>query len=103
MKIKIEELTFYCIIGILPFERKNKQKVNIDISFNYKFKEDNFIDYSHIVSFVETSMKKKKFKLIEDAIVYLKKQLKTNYSIKKLKITIKKPDIIDNCIVSVTN
>ena len=107
MQIKIENLTFKCIIGILPFERKNKQKVNINISFKYNYNSKNakedFIDYSKIVAFVENSMKKKKFQLIEDALIYLKCQLKENYEIKKLKITIKKPDIIDNCFVGVTN
>ncbi len=103
MKITIENLTFKCIIGILPFERKNKQKISINISFKYDFKKHDFIDYSQIVSFVETTMKEKKFKLIEDAIVFLKKQLMSKYPIKKLKITIKKPDIIDNCVVGVSN
>ena len=103
MKIKIENLTFKCIIGILPHERKTKQKVNINISFRYSFKKNEFIDYSKVASFVEKSMKEKKFLLIEDAIVYLKTQLNSNYPLKKLKICIKKPDILDNCCVSVSN
>ena len=74
MKIKIEKLTFKCIIGILPFERKKKQKVIIGISFNYIFKKNEFIDYSKIVNFVETTMKERKFLLIEDALTYLKKE-----------------------------
>ena len=43
MKIEIEQLTFKCIIGILDFERVKKQKVIINLSFDYDFGKDNFI------------------------------------------------------------
>lgn len=102
MKIKIKNLTFNCIIGILDFERVKKQKVIINLSFNYKFKNQNsFIDYSQIAKKVEKTMKKKKFLLIEDAIIHLEKNLNKNYPIKNLKIKITKPNIMKNCEVSV--
>lgn len=103
MKIKIKNLTFKCIIGILDFERKKKQKVNINVSFNYIYKENKFIDYSLIVNLIEKSMKKSKYLLIEDAILDLNQKLKNEYTFKKLKISIEKPDILDNCVVSVSN
>ncbi|WP_423243523.1 dihydroneopterin aldolase [Aliarcobacter butzleri] len=37
MKIDIENLEFKCIIGILDFERVKKQKVIINLSFEYDF------------------------------------------------------------------
>lgn len=105
LKINIENLTFSCIIGILDFERLNEQKVIVDLSFKYDFDatNDNFIDYSKVALFVENSMIKEKFKLIEDAILYLENHLQNSYKIKKLKIKISKPDIMKNCIVSVEN
>jgi len=103
MKITIENLTLKCIIGILPFERKKKQKVTINISFNYNYEENKFIDYSKVVKWVEKTVKKEKFLLIEDAIIYISEKLNKKYPIKRLKITIAKPDIIDNCIVNVSN
>ena len=48
-------------------------------------------------------MKEEKFELLEDAIIYIKKYLKKEYKIKKLKLKISKPDIMDNCIVSLSN
>ena len=60
MKIEIEQLTFKCIIGILDFERVKKQKVIINLSFDYDFSKDNFIDYSEVANLVKKSMKKKK-------------------------------------------
>lgn len=103
MKVEIKDLSFKCIIGILDFERVKKQKVVVNLSFEYEFKQDFFIDYSEISSFVEKQMKKKKFLLIEDAIIFLQTKLYKLYKINNLNITISKPTILKNCIVSVSN
>jgi len=103
MKVEIKDLSFKCIIGILDFERVKKQKVVVNISFKYKFKKDVFIDYSEISSFIESKMKMKKFLLIEDAIIYFETKLYKLYKVKNLQIKISKPDILKNCIVSVSN
>jgi len=103
MKVEIKDLKFKCIIGILDFEREKKQKVIIDISFEYEFKEDIFIDYSEISSLVEKQMKKQRFKLIEDAIIFLKTKLYKMYRLNNLNISIAKPNILNNCVVSVSN
>ena len=103
MKIQITNLTFKCIIGILDFERIKKQKVVINLSFEYKFSKDSFINYADVAQDVEQAMKKKKFLLLEDAILYFEKLLNKNYKIKNLSIQISKPDILKNCIVSLSN
>ncbi|MAD41491.1 MAG: dihydroneopterin aldolase [Arcobacter sp.] len=103
MKVEIKDLSFKCIIGILDFERVKKQKVVINVSFEYKFKKDVFIDYSEISSLIESKMKMKKFLLIEDAIIYFETKLYKLYKVKNLQIKISKPDILKNCIVSVSN
>ena len=102
MKIKIKNLHFKCIIGILPFERKIEQKVVINLSFKYIFTNNIFINYADIANYVQETMKNKKFLLIEDALLLIQKELNLKYQIKKLKLTITKPDILDNCEVSVT-
>jgi len=101
MKVYINDLTFDTIIGILDFERVNKQKVIIDLSFEYDFKNGDFIDYSKVANFVEKKIKKKKFKLIEEAINYLQNRLNKKYKLKNLVIKITKPNILKNCVVSV--
>ncbi|MCT7909388.1 dihydroneopterin aldolase [Arcobacter lacus] len=103
MKIDIENLTFKCIIGILDFERVKKQKVIINLSFEYNFSNDKFIDYAQIVDLLKKTMKKEKFQLIEDAILYLTKLLNQTYEIKNLKLKISKPTILKDCIVSLSN
>ena len=103
MKIEISHLSFKCIIGILEIERIKKQKVIIDISFEYNFSKDLFIDYSEISNLVKSTMKKQKFLLLEDAILYFESLLQNSYKITNLKIKISKPNILKNCIVSLSN
>ncbi|MDN5070285.1 dihydroneopterin aldolase [Aliarcobacter butzleri] len=103
MKIDIENLEFKCIIGILDFERVKKQKVIINLSFEYNFSNDKFIDYAQVVDLIKQTMKKEKFQLIEDAILYLTKLLNQTYEIKNLKLKISKPTILKDCIVSLSN
>jgi len=105
MKVYIEKLTFKAIIGILPFERVKKQKIIIDISFKYTFskKSDEFIDYSVVSALIKKTMKKKKFKLIEDAILTLEKKIYKEFNLTNLQIKISKPDILKDCLVSVSN
>jgi dihydroneopterin aldolase len=103
LKVKIQDLTFECIIGILPHEREKEQRVSIDVTFEYYFKEDgsNLVDYADVVSYIESTMKEKKFGLIEDAILYLRKTLRQRYEIVNLSVKIAKPDILNNCVVSI--
>lgn len=103
LKVNIENLTFECIIGILESERTSEQKVVINLSFEYFFDDEKkeFIDYSKVALLVEKSMKEEKFLLIEDAILFLRKKLKSEYELKNLWIKIAKPDIMPNCVVSV--
>lgn len=103
MKVQINDLTFQCIIGILPFERKNTQKVVVDISFKYDYEKGIFIDYSEVALLVKQNLKKQKFGLIEDAIVDTKELLYYMYNMKSLKIKITKPEILKDCKVSVKN
>ncbi|MEA1915507.1 MAG: dihydroneopterin aldolase [Campylobacterota bacterium] len=101
MHVFINDLTFKAILGILDFERIKKQTVIVDIDFEYTYKKNQFIDYSKVAKMVETTMKKKKFKLIEDAIECLHKKLTKKFKIKNLAIKISKPTILKNCNVSV--
>ncbi len=103
MKIEISDLTFKCIIGILDFERIKKQRVIINISFEYDFSKDFFIDYSEISNLIKSVMKKEKFLLLENAILHLENLLNNSYQISNLYIKISKPNILKNCIVSLSN
>lgn len=103
MKIEISDLTFNTIIGILDFERIKEQRVIINLSFEYNFSKDSFIDYAEISNLVKSIMIEEKFLLIEDAILYLEKQLNNKYPIQNLYLKISKPDILTDCVVSLSN
>jgi len=103
MKIEINNLEFKCIIGILNFERAKKQKVIINVSFEYDFIGNSFIDYQEVANLVKKTMKQEKFELLEDAIKNIEKLLYQNYDIKNLNLKISKPDILKNCIVSLSS
>ncbi len=102
MKIYIEDLSFKCIIGILDFERVKKQKVIVNLSFDYEFKDNLFINYAEVSDLIKTTMKKRKFLLLEDAIISLKEIMDIKYSISNLKLKITKPDILKDCKVSLS-
>jgi len=53
MTIYIENLTFKCIVGILDFERKKRQRVIVNLSFDYEFKDGSFIDYAEVSELVK--------------------------------------------------
>lgn len=105
MKVFIEDLTFKTIIGILPFERVKKQRVVVDISFEYRYDDGkkDFVDYSLVAKDIKKIMKKKKFELIEEGIIYLDKKLSSKYPLSNLVIKISKPDILKDCRVSVSS
>ena len=101
MKIYITNLKINTIIGILKHERKNKQNIIIDCKIKYKC---GFIDYKEIKDIIVTTIKKQKFKLLEDAIEFLIKKITKRYrNVKKIKLKIRKLDIFDDCIVGVSN
>jgi len=103
LTVNINNLEVECIIGILEEERKKPQKVIVDISFKYFYqkKEKKFIDYNEVINLVTKILVEKNFELIEDAILYIKKALKSNFYIKDLDLKITKPDAIPNAIVSI--
>ena len=103
MKIEINNLTFKCIIGIFDFERIKKQRVILNISFEYEFTKDFFIDYAEVSTLLKSTMKTQKFLLLEDAILYIENLLLHIYPITNLQIKISKPDILKDCIVTLSN
>ena len=102
MRIDIAALTFNTIIGILDHERTAPQRVVIDATFEYDFRGE-YIDYADAAEQIKAIMIREKFELIEEALLMLKRQLKATYpSIDTLSLKISKPDILPDCVVSVS-
>jgi len=104
MTIHIESLTFDTIIGMLDFERERPQKVIIDLSAEYEYRQNNFIDYTDIVTLIKDELYTKRYELLEDALLGLKELLfKTFPQITILTLKIAKPNIFPDCTVALSN
>ncbi len=104
MTIHIENLEFECIVGLLDFERIATQKIIINCTILYDFKNGDFIDYAKVVNDIKNSMTDEKFVLLEDAILFLQDHLVKKYrNIKELYLKITKPSILEDCKVSLSS
>lgn len=103
MTISIRELTFECIIGILDFERTAPQRVIVDATLNYEYTPGKILDYAAAVEHIKSEMLRRRFELIESALLSLSTTIKSEFpAINTLEISITKPDILPDCRVCVT-
>lgn len=103
MTIHIEDLKFQCIIGILDFERQKPQDVIINLTIEYDYKKDEFINYALVAQKVKEVMIERQFYLLEEALQEITAMLLQEYkSIKNISLKITKPSILDDCNVSVS-
>ncbi len=103
MTVEVRDLTFECIIGILPFERETPQNVIVDLTADYEYRNGTFLDYARVAAEVKRRMHERKFELVEEALLDVSAHLKTLFpQIKRLDLSISKPDILPDCRVCVT-
>ncbi len=103
MTIHIEHLEFDAIIGLLDFERDRPQRVRIDVTATYEYHPGTYLDYAEMVETIKTHIVKQKYELLEEALGGLHATLtKTFPAIETLHITIAKPDILPDCVVSLS-
>jgi dihydroneopterin aldolase len=101
-KIEIDSLEFDTIIGILAHERVSTQRVVVEFSGEYEMSSD-FINYVDIRDTIINNMNEKKFELLESALDDTIALIAQNYKeLKNIYLKISKPDILDNCNVSVS-
>jgi dihydroneopterin aldolase len=101
-KIEINDFTFDTIIGILDFERVTPQRVIVEFSCRYEM-DGEFINYVDIKDTIKSNMNEKKFELLESALDDTIALISSKYSdIKDIYLKISKPDILDDCVVSVS-
>ncbi|SFZ98369.1 Dihydroneopterin aldolase [hydrothermal vent metagenome] len=103
MNIHIENLTLNVIIGLLDFERDRPQRVIVDVEISYEYSDEKFINYADVAHEIELELKDSKYELLEDALLGVKNRLNQLYpNIETLKLKISKPDILNNCSVSLS-
>lgn len=98
--IIIEKLEFETIIGILPLEREKTQKILVEGIFEYESQE--FLDYVVLKDMIKNLFIKNQYLLLEDAIQDVAKHLKKHFScLKSIEMSIKKLEILQDCIVGI--
>ncbi len=103
MTIRIEHLEFDAIIGLLDFERDRPQRVRIDVAATYDYHPGTYLDYAEMVEAIKTHITQQKYKLLEEALEGLHTTLTNTFpAIETLHVTIAKPDILPDCVVSLS-
>jgi len=102
-KILIQSLEIRCIIGTLPRERKNKQKLLIDLEFPVSVRKAakrddlrNAVNYKKITDRITDFVSKSRFYLIETLAEGLAKILLKEFKLKKILLRISKPNALKN-------
>ena len=99
MTIRIRDLAFEAIIGILDFERTAPQRVVVDCTIEY---EGPYVDYALVREMIIRWMQDGRFELIEDALATMLPQLGEYFpQIVSVTMEVTKPDILPDCRVSV--
>jgi 7,8-dihydroneopterin aldolase/epimerase/oxygenase len=100
--IHIEDLTLLCIIGILESERKQEQKLIVNLELDYEYK-DTYLDYAKLVELISEQLKVNRFELLEEALESLFQSIYQKYpNTKELFIKLAKPAILPSCSVGVS-
>jgi dihydroneopterin aldolase len=103
MTIRVNDLEFKAIIGLLDFERDQVQRVRLTLEATYTYQSSSFLDYAQMVGIAKQHIIAKKYTLLEEALHGLRDTLLETFpQIETLDITIAKPDILPDCVVSLS-
>ena len=103
MTIRIEQLEFDAIIGVLDFERDRPQHVRVDLTATYDYRPGKYLDYAEMVNAIKTHIIAQRYALLEEALEGLHTTLLATFpTITTLHITLAKPDILPDSIVSLS-
>ncbi|MDE5592257.1 MAG: dihydroneopterin aldolase [Helicobacter sp.] len=100
-QISLENLFLDVIIGILPKERTQKQKIEINAYFSYiQESKEGFLDYRSLKSCIEEVLQRN-FELLEEALSSLQEELIKNFpQLTFFLIKITKLEIFTDCKIS---
>lgn len=103
MEMEIKELRFQAIVGIHKKEREEEQEIVVDALFLYNYDNEIYVDYEKVKDVIKNFVIKKKFYLLEEAVLEIKDELKKRFPLlQPLKIGITKVDILEDCKVKIS-
>lgn len=102
-KVIIEGLTLYSLIGVYDFERHQKQRVIADLVLHADLTSaittdevTNTVDYGKVAERLAELADGASFKLLEALGGAMIDMIFNEFSVDKLELTLRKPDILDN-------
>jgi len=103
MTIAIRDFRFQTIIGLLDHEREEEQEIVVDLEIDYDYHEGDYLDYARVAELVRGHLQQKRYELLEEALLGLKKLLKGSFpAITRLACTLSKPHILPQARVSLS-
>jgi FolB domain-containing protein len=103
MTIRIDELRFSAIIGLLPHEREREQELIVDLEIDYDYRRGEFLDYARIAEETVVHLREGRYELLEEALLGLEARLRAGHpEIRRLRCRLTKPHILPHARVSVT-
>lgn len=101
-EIVLENLSTQVIIGTLPSEREQAQRVQIEAYICYERDGEAFLDYAQVRESIITHLQQARYELLEQACDGLAAWLYASFPpITTLTLTLKKPDVFVDCCVGI--
>ncbi|WP_163832386.1 dihydroneopterin aldolase [Spartinivicinus ruber] len=108
-KVLIEQLEVSAVIGVYEWEQLQPQPLIIDLEMNIDcsaamLSDDltDALDYSRVAELVTQYCYRKQFKLLEKLAGKLINLIFTEFPVAAVKVTIRKPQAIENGIAAIT-
>ena len=103
MTIRIDDLRFHTIIGLLDYERETEQEIVVNLEIDYDYRNGAYLDYARVAGIVETHLREKRYELLEEALLGLKDLLAGTFpEIRRLACRLTKPHILPHAKVSLS-
>ena len=92
MTIEISAFELQAVIGILPHERESAQRLIIDATIDYEYRNGKFVDYAAVCALIEHELVIGRFELIETALeTIIPKLFALSETISAVRLGIEKP------------
>ena len=101
-KIMIEALEVEAIIGILPHERTQPQRILCECELLYRPRERRYLDYAAVAETIEETLQQHRFELLEEALEEIVAKIGRTYpDLESVRLKLTKPDILPHARVGV--
>ena len=105
--VGFQDLKVNCIIGIHPEERHVEQCLLVSIETEWDFskvvaKDDltQAVDYAKLADYSSEFIKRRKYHMLETLGFELVRELRTNFDLSWIKLTVKKPKALTDAVCS---